>query len=91
MAVNISKPRFYPGKENRELGEYHRWIISMSTAVGPSPPVTLTEVGEQSVVPIMAKVNELERKINEVERKYNRQLAINQELLRKIDCLERDL
>ena len=85
MSDKLFPPRI---PEGREL-EY--WIINVSRKIGVNPPATLEELGQESVVPLLSKVHDLERQISSVRGELRRSNSQVSELKRKINDLERSI
>lgn len=93
--MKVQPPRNYPGAQDRSFAEYQKWIIAVSTALGVSPPASLEEVGEQSIIPALSRIKHLESTIENLERKITSMRSKNQatlnRLIAKIDDLERSI
>lgn len=78
-------PRFFEGRE------FIQWVRSVTVNIGSDPPATLDELGQESVVPILAKLHSLESTVASLEKKVQNGRSENAELKRRITDIERSI
>lgn len=69
--------------------EFFKWMQAVSKAIGVAPPTSLEETAETSLTPVLSKLRENEARVSALESSFQSLRKSNQELLRKVDDLER--
>lgn len=81
----VLTPRLLEGRE------FEYWVRSVSKHIGVDPPMSLEEVGQQSISPVISQLRQAESRIESLSKQIAAQKNIIHELERKVNDLERSI